>query len=158
MAVPLSWFFGGEVMKRSCPYCGKVHDSRFDCGARPKRKKRAGERERFRSSAAWTEKSAAIRERDLFLCRVCLAEGVLQWEGLSVHHIVPLSEDFDRRLDDENLITLCEKHHKQADRGSIEKAALFALAKASPPPGETAAAGRFLQDHTAPAEYKKFPK
>ena len=144
-------------MKRSCPYCGRVHDSRLNCGARPRRKKQAGEREQFRSSAAWTRKSMEIRERDLFFCRACLAEGVLQWETLSVHHIVPLAEDFDRRLDDGNLITLCERHHKQADRGATGRAALFALAEASPP-GEAAAAGRFLQDHTAPAKYKKFPK
>ena len=147
-------------MKRSCPYCGRVHDSRLNCGARPRRKKQAGEREQFRSPAAWTRKSMEIRERDLFLCRVCLAEGVLQWEGLSVHHIVPLAEDFARRLDSGNLITLCERHHEEAERGMLSRERLFALAESEPgiPPGEAAGGGRFLQDHTAPAKYKKFPK
>jgi len=60
-------------------------------------------------------------------------EGVACWDGLEVHHIVPLAEDFDRRLDDDNLITLCQAHHKAAERGEVDRAALFAAIRATPP-------------------------
>jgi predicted restriction endonuclease len=38
---------------------------------------------------------------------------------LEVHHAVPLETDYDKRLDDDNLITLCERHHEMAERGDI---------------------------------------
>lgn len=47
---------------------------------------------------------------------------------LGVHHIVPLMADFNKRLDNENLITLCASHHRQADAGRIPRAELAALA------------------------------
>ena len=47
---------------------------------------------------------------------------------LGVHHIVPLMADFDNRLDNDNLITLCASHHRQADAGRIPRAELAALA------------------------------
>ena len=74
-----------------------------------------------------------------------------------MHHIVPLEEDFERRLDDTNLLTLCERHHKAADRGEIDRDTLFALAKASPR-GRCAGKLKISQDHMAPLENKKFPK
>ena len=40
---------------------------------------------------------------------------------LSVHHIVPLKVDYDRRLDNDNLITLCRYHHEAAERGYISR-------------------------------------
>lgn len=63
---------------------------------------------------------------------MCLLDGVLCWDNLEVHHIIPLAEDFDRRLDDENLITLCQAHHKAAERGDVDRDTLFAVARASP--------------------------
>ena len=43
----------------------------------------------------------------------------------SVHHITPLTDDFDARLDDDNLISLCAYHHEQAERGEISAEELF---------------------------------
>lgn len=51
---------------------------------------------------------------------------------LSAHHIIPLAEDYDRRLDDDNLITLCSYHHELAERGVIPRPLLLELARASP--------------------------
>lgn len=45
----------------------------------------------------------------------------LTYKDLEVHHIVPLHEDFDRRLDDDNLISLCQYHHDMADSGVISR-------------------------------------
>ncbi len=58
--------------------------------------------------------------------------GILKNRKLSVHHIVPLAEDFNRRLDDGNLITLCGFHHEQAERGVISRELLLELAAGEP--------------------------
>jgi len=116
----------------TCRYCGKVHERSYDCGRRPKRKYNKGyirrdEREaKFRRSEAWKQKSLEIRRRDNFLCQVCsrrmhvsTEDRTLVYEGLSVHHAVPIYLAWDRRLDDDNLITLCSRHHEMAERGEI---------------------------------------
>ena len=46
-----------------------------------------------------------------------------------MHHIVPLAEDYDLRLENENLITLCVRHHKMADDGIIPASLLLEIAK-----------------------------
>ena len=43
----------------------------------------------------------------------------LTTQGLSVHHVVPISQDEDRKLDEGNLVTLCGWHHRQAEAGMI---------------------------------------
>ena len=40
--------------------------------------------------------------------------------GISVHHIIPLAVAWEKRLDDDNLITLCGLHHEMAERGEIK--------------------------------------
>ena len=118
-------------MLSSCKYCGRVHDKKIIC---PPKKKALEKRwasknptlQKFRKSNKWTEKSRRIRERDKYLCLCCLAgiKGtVRQINGtdLSVHHITPLEEDYDQRLDDGNLITVCRMHHEMCERGEITR-------------------------------------
>jgi hypothetical protein len=38
-----------------------------------------------------------------------------------VHHIIPLAEDYNKRLDNDNLITLCNYHHKLAEDNQIPR-------------------------------------
>ena len=73
--------------------------------------------------------TARVKERDHYLCRMCLAEGRITRDNLSVHHIVPLHEQFDLRLDDENLVTLCGKCHRLADAGAISREKLREIVK-----------------------------
>lgn len=114
-------------MKKSCKYCGRIHDSKYDCGMKPKRKKPANEINKFRWSRKWREKREQIVERDNYLCQVCKANGRYTYEKLEVHHITPLKEDFDRRLDEDNLIALCEEHHEKAESGEIKKEYLYSI-------------------------------
>lgn len=51
---------------------------------------------------------------------------------LSVHHIVPLEENFDLALEEENLITLCREHHEQAEKGVLNRAELKMMIYDSP--------------------------
>ena len=110
-------------MKRYCSRCGTFHDVNYTHPKAQRRKKNT-EQNRFRRTNAWKEKSLDIRERDKFLCQICLKENVITTDGLSVHHIDSIAEDWDSRLDDENLITLCNEHHKMAEDGLIPKETL----------------------------------
>lgn len=127
-------------MLKACPYCGRIHDTKFDCGQRPARRKSGGRVDAFRGSNAWKSKRDAIRSRDMNLCRVCLAAGQLQCSGLSVHHIEPLEEAWALRLEDDNLLTVCSRCHEQAEAGQIQREKLHALARCTPqliPPAST---------------------
>ncbi len=64
------------------------------------------------------------------MCRICLANGIYS-QDIQVHHITPLAEDYDKRLDDDNLISLCPLHHEAAEKGDISADMLRTLA-ASP--------------------------
>ena len=78
----------------------------------------------FRNSQSWQNKRKKIRKRDNYLCQVCIrnlynTERKYNYENLQVHHAVPLNADKTLKLDDSNLITLCEYHHYLCDRGAI---------------------------------------
>ena len=123
----------------TCKYCGIVPRGHI-CPYRRSRQK-SGDRQidRFRKTKQWTEKSIEIRQRDRYLCRVCEANlyhtvNQLNWKNLEVHHIVPLCEDYNKRLDNDNLITLCKYHHTMADSGEIPREELFKLVSNPPHP------------------------
>lgn len=119
-------------MLKSCKYCGKIHDSKFDCGKKLVRKKQTTDVNKFRWSRRWREKRNQIVERDKCLCKVCKANGVFVYDDLEVHHIVPIEENYDLRMDEDNLITLCGHHHEEAERGDISKEYLYKLLNIPP--------------------------
>lgn len=121
-------------MLRSCKYCGRIHDSKYDCGRRPKKYKKISYIDRFRNSRAWKDKRREIRERDREVCQACFhglcgSDARCNNEELSVHHITPLNIDFGRRLDNLELITLCAAHHEMAEAGKIPAVQLREIAK-----------------------------
>ena len=111
-------------MLKSCKYCMRIHDSKFDCGKKPKRIKEPTDKNKFRWSRKWREKRNQIVERDNYLCLVCKHNGLYNYSNIEVHHITSLEEDFDKRLDEDNLITLCREHHEDAEKGKISKTCL----------------------------------
>ena len=130
-----------DVLK-SCSYCGRIHDSKYICTQkeqkiRDRQFQRSKENKRvydFHRSYKWKNKSIAIRERDNYCCQVCkrgLHNPDRQYEtdNISVHHIIPVAEDWERRLDDSNLVSLCLKHHEQAEKGQIKRDELLRIAK-----------------------------
>ncbi|MCM1508288.1 MAG: HNH endonuclease [Ruminococcus flavefaciens] len=119
-----------NTMKKSCKYCGGIHDSGYVCPNKPQTvyrkyphrkypQKRDSMADKFRSSYNWQQKRTYILKRDWYLCRVCFSSGRANAGKLSVHHIISLKNNFDLRLDDDNLITLCSIHHEQAEKGII---------------------------------------
>lgn len=126
-------------MRRSCKYCGRTHPIGYVCKQKPRYDKpRKKGIDKFRRTADWREKREEILERDGYRCRLCEHEKLPRRynnSSLSVHHIVPMSEDWSKRMEDGNLIALCQRHHDQAERGIYSKKLLFELAE-HPPGGQ----------------------
>lgn len=127
-------------MLKSCTYCGKIHDSKFICEKKKIMQKKRWESSKdstasaFRRTVAWTKKSKRIRTLDNHLCLCCLAElkGTIRrynTQDLQVHHIVPVEEDYELRLVEDNLITVCEKHHEMCESGTIGRSIQEELVK-----------------------------
>lgn len=121
-------------MLKSCQYCGRVHDNKYDCGKKPKKGGgyRNREGDKFRSTKAWQDKRNEIKVRDQYLCQVCIRElygTITQYNhnDLSVHHAVPIEEDPQLRLEDDNLLTLCGRHHEMAEQGEIPRAIILSI-------------------------------
>ena len=120
------------TMYKTCKMCGIVPADHI-CPYRKSRQK-SGDRQsdRFRKTKGWTDKSIEIRQRDRYLCQLCLRNkyntlSFLNYKTVEVHHITPINEDYNRRLDNNNLISLCSYHHKMADKGQIPRAELYEI-------------------------------
>ena len=123
----MSLFVTMLKMKKYCNKCNKYHDINYRCNPERIMKPKDTEARKFRAGWSWTKKSLEIRERDNFLCAYCRSTGKLVYKGLSVHHIIPLEEDIERGLDDDNLITLCDACHKAAEKGDISRIELIKI-------------------------------
>lgn len=75
----------------------------------------------FYSSAEWRKKRREILARDNYECTVCDAD-VSAPGAARVDHIVTIAKAWHRRLDDDNLRTLCircdNQRHSEKGRGS----------------------------------------
>lgn len=130
-------------MLKTCSVCGKIHDINKTCYRNKKKKKT--EANKFRQTYEWQMKTKSIRQRDSNLCQVCLNGKYntiyrYNFSQLEVHHIVPIDEDYSRRLDSLNLITLCNYHHMMAEDRRISREELQEIVKGkykdTPPPLE----------------------
>ena len=108
----------------------------FICPMKPKNNKyKTSEADKFRWTRSWQKKRDDIRRRDKHLCQICIRKlyntiNKYNYNNLEVHHIVPIKESYDLRLEDTNLITLCEYHHELAEQGTIPRDELLSIVKA----------------------------
>lgn len=122
-------------MLKSCKYCGRIHDSKLDCGKKPSGYKRTSYKDKFRWTSLWKNKRDEIKHRDRRMCQVCIRElyayGARKYnfQDIQVHHIDSLEENYSRRLDNENLIAICSHHHEMAEQGEIPKQVLFDIVR-----------------------------
>jgi 5-methylcytosine-specific restriction enzyme A len=119
-------------MLKSCKYCGGIHDRKHICASKPNDTRvRDSEADRFRNTNAWKIKRKYIQERDNYLCQVCIRNLHHTFNQYStdtqVHHIVPINEDYELRLENDNLISLCRMHHEAAEAGDILKHVLVKI-------------------------------
>ncbi len=126
----------------SCKYCGRIHERGFECEQKKKavqfrfnkRGRTNKDIDRFHSSYKWTRKSKEIRARDKYICQVCKRQlynpyREIETEDIEVHHIIPVCECWDMRLDNDILISLCRCHHEMAEQGLIPRDVLLKIAK-----------------------------
>lgn len=73
----------------------------------------------FYVSTDWRNKRQEIIKLYDNHCAICRALGRYT-EGLDVHHIVSLLKDFDKRLEDNNLILVCVDCHRELHRDNID--------------------------------------
>lgn len=124
--------FWSDIMLKACSRCGKIHGF-GECGVPvPAYRKKPTDITRFRSSRTWERKRAKILERDLHLCRLCLHNGYVNNKQLEVHHIISLRSNFELRLEDSNLITLCRDCHELVHKDKDVVNLLISLALIPP--------------------------
>ena len=117
-------------MLRSCSRCGKIHKHGHTCYANSKNYYHADPKIRqFRNSTDWKSKAEEIRQRDKQLCQMCLKNNIFNYKQIEIHHIIPLSIDWQKRLDNYNLIALCNTCHRLAETNKIDKELLLRIAK-----------------------------
>lgn len=75
----------------------------------------------FYTSTAWKAKRAAILCRDGYMCKRCKRYG-RQRQATTVHHIKHYDEYPELALDNDNLISLCDKCHNYYHPEKAEKA------------------------------------
>lgn len=68
------------------------------------------------------------------MCQICIRElyntqTKYNFTNIEVHHIVPIVEGWNKRLDDNNLICLCSYHHKMAESGEIPRQHLLDIVR-----------------------------
>lgn len=66
----------------------------------------------FYHSQAWKALRQQVLARDAYLCQPCLREKRIT-RADTVHHIVPVREDWSRRLDPTNLEAVCRECHSK---------------------------------------------
>ena len=106
-------------MLKACSRCGGIHNFGEACPKKLKRVYSKTEENKLRSKYSWKIKRASIKESANYLCEVCKDKGDYTPKPLEVHHIIKLANDSNGLLEDNNLIALCVKHHKEADRGEL---------------------------------------
>lgn len=67
---------------------------------------------KFYKSKEWNTVRKLAIVRDHALCKDCLDKNTITPYN-TVHHIVPIKEDWSRKLDINNLICLCESCHQK---------------------------------------------
>jgi len=67
---------------------------------------------RFYHSTAWKKAREIIKIRDNGLCQQCLKDKRITI-GTIVDHIIPIKQDWNKRLDEDNLQLLCQSCHNK---------------------------------------------
>lgn len=121
---------------KTCTYCRKIHESKKKCTAKKgyyrdkySRYEKDKDYLNFIKSKKWHNKSQEIKLLDSYCCLMCKSLDLISPKYLEVHHIVKFRNDSSLALDNNNLITLCVEHHKQADTNKIQASELHRLIK-----------------------------
>ena len=102
--------------------CGQQHPIGTECPNKHnyREQHRTEERKKankFYNTKQWQLKREEIKTLDKGLCQRCLIKfNIMTYEQLEVHHIEPLLIKWEKRLQNNNLITLCRQCHNYIDK------------------------------------------
>ncbi|EOU2050044.1 MAG: hypothetical protein E6610_03925 [Clostridium perfringens] len=117
----------------SCQYCFGFHKKGSDCPKKPKtdygqKKENLDEvnkmENKFYSSSAWQKTRASMMRDCGYKCCVCsnvYPDTIVKHytEAREVHHVIPIRDCWDKRLDVDNLVCLCTEHHHLIHQNEI---------------------------------------
>lgn len=85
------------------------------------RHKRDKQIERFYRSTAWRMVRVQALSRDHYLCKDCLEQHRIT-SAVTIHHIIPIRDDWSKRLDINNCRSLCDAcHNRRHNRGGSSR-------------------------------------
>lgn len=99
--------------KPLCSTCAAKNGDRHRMYDAKVRDKRASA---FYHSAQWCAVRDIVMQRDGYQCQRCKANGLVR-PAEEVHHIYPLRLRWNKRLDVNNLVSLCHHCHMEVERG-----------------------------------------
>lgn len=99
-------------MKRLC-HCGAIV-AQTPCENCREKQRGVSKNHAKRYDSKWRKLSERYRH-DHPLCQDCDKQDIVE-PATEVHHIIPISEAPDRRLDVKNLISLCHRCHQERHR------------------------------------------
>ncbi|WP_394864565.1 hypothetical protein [Clostridium perfringens] len=117
----------------SCNYCFGFHQKGTDCSKKQKtdykfKKENLDEvnkmENKFYSSSAWQRLRNSVMRECGWKCYVCsnvYPDTNLRHytEAREVHHVIPIRDCWDKRLDVDNLVCLCTEHHHMIHQNEI---------------------------------------
>ena len=100
-----------ELIERGQTYCEK-HQGAVNKRYNDHRSKYDKEYIAFYKSAAWQKKRKQALRRDGWICKDCEQEGIIT-VAEEVHHIIETKDDWSKRLDIDNVVSLCKSCHNK---------------------------------------------
>ncbi|MGW7926222.1 HNH endonuclease [Staphylococcus xylosus] len=70
---------------------------------------------KFYQSTNWRKKRKQILLRDNYMCQECVKYGTISTDNLIVHHKKEIKKDWENRLKESNLVTICTACHNRLD-------------------------------------------
>lgn len=129
-----------------CTYCGKLNPYRIECLCEGKQRAKAEQTKRydrtvrratnkmyddFYHSKAWYMQRDYINRKYNGLCLHCLIVKnkitTKENEKIIVHHIESLKESWGKRLDENNLLTLCHTDHEDKDVADSKEHCIYLI-------------------------------
>ena len=68
----------------------------------------------FRNSKKWKDKRLYILKRDAYKCQEC-RKYLMNVDAFHVHHIIAIDDNWDLRLKNDNLTSLCTACHSRVE-------------------------------------------
>lgn len=108
-----------EYSQKYCDKHKRFEKPKSDYDKYVNRKKIGGRYFKFYHSKEWTKASQLYRINNP-CCKECLDEGIIRKADV-VDHITELRDNWSKRLDDSNFMSLCHRHHNAKTREERRK-------------------------------------